>query len=31
MNLPSNLRIQFDMHNESTGGGGGSQRPMYEE
>ncbi len=30
MNLPSNIRIQFDMHNESSGGGG-QQRPMYEE
>jgi hypothetical protein len=30
INLPSNIRIQFDMHNES-GGGGGQQRPMYEE
>jgi len=29
MNLPANVRIQFDMHNESSGGG--QQRPMYEE
>lgn len=28
MTLPSNARIQFDMHNESSGN---SQRPMYEE
>lgn len=28
MNLPTNSRIQFDMHNESSSG---SQRPMYEE
>lgn len=29
MNLQSNLRIHFDMHNDNTGGG--QQRPMYEE
>ena len=29
MNLQPNVRIQFDMHNESSGGG--QQRPMYEE
>ncbi|CAF0809809.1 unnamed protein product [Rotaria sp. Silwood1] len=28
MNLSPNIRIQFDMHNESSSG---SQRPMYEE
>ena len=28
MNLPTNIRIQFDMHNESSSD---SQRPMYEE
>ncbi|CAF1299550.1 unnamed protein product [Adineta ricciae] len=28
INLPSNVRIQFDMHNETTNG---PQRPMYEE
>ena len=32
MSLPSHVRIQFDMHNENVGGGGGgAQRPMYEE
>jgi hypothetical protein len=29
MNLPPHIRIQFDMHNETSGGG--QQRPMYEE
>lgn len=28
MNLPSNIRIQFETHNES---GSGPQKPMYEE
>ncbi|CAF1117846.1 unnamed protein product [Rotaria sp. Silwood1] len=28
MNLPSNIRIQFETHNES---GSGQQKPMYEE
>lgn len=28
INLPSNVRIQFDMHNETANG---PQRPMYEE
>ncbi|CAF5149561.1 unnamed protein product, partial [Rotaria magnacalcarata] len=28
MNLPSNMRIQFETHNES---GSGPQKPMYEE
>jgi len=28
MNIPSNVRIQFESHNES---GSGQQRPMYEE